>query len=234
MLDFLEDCVSQHQIFVENELRKSEEHFDGETAKCGSKSFLHFARDQFTNVASPLRSCMLTSVTHLPRSFIEEGNYQNIMQLFSFLDSLEIFLFEDSSMVSKDFEVIFLQQIRISSESFIDTASLQYIRSQCVFILKSLKASLSKLGFPVVTGKTSTTEFCFQKASLIFCTMSSSYKLHSIDTEPFQLLVIDEATQVKEYETTIAFQIKDVRHTIMVGDECQLPATVSNKVIIEF
>ncbi|KAH6833401.1 hypothetical protein C2S53_011803 [Perilla frutescens var. hirtella] len=229
MLDFLEDCVSQHQIFVENELRKSDEHFDGETAKSGSKSFLHFARDRFTNVASPLRNCMRTAVTHLPRSFIEEGNYQNIVQLFSLLDSLEFFLFEDSSMVSKDFEAIFLQQIRISSESFIDTASLQYIRSQCVFILRSLKASLSKLGFPVVTGKTSTTEFCFQKASLIFCTMSSSYKLHSIDTEPFQLLVIDEAAQVKECETTIAFQIKDVRHAILVGDECQLPATVSSK-----
>lgn len=231
MLDFLEDCVSQHRTFVENELIKSKEHSDGEIAYSESKSFLEFARDRFTHVASPLRSCMLKIVTHLPRSFIDEGNNQKIMQLFSLIDSLEKFLFEDSGMTSKDLETMFLQQVMTGSESFIDTTPLLYIRSQCLFILRSLQDSLSKLGF---TSKTSNREFCFQNASLIFCTISSAFKLHSIDMEPFQLLVIDEAAQVKECETSIAFQIKDIRHTILVGDECQLPATVSSKVIIEF
>ncbi|KAG6411831.1 hypothetical protein SASPL_129915 [Salvia splendens] len=172
---------------------------------------------------------MVTVATHLPRSFVDKGNYQNIMQLFSLLDLLEKLLFENNDITRKDLETIFTQQKMTGSESFLDASSLQCVRSKCLFILKSLQASLSNLGFPKVFGKSSTEEFCFQKASLIFCTISSAFKLHSVDMEPFQLLVIDEAAQVKECETTIAFQIKDVRHATLVGDEIQLPATASSK-----
>ncbi|KAH6770322.1 hypothetical protein C2S52_015125 [Perilla frutescens var. hirtella] len=229
MIDFLEDCVSEHQIFVENELVKSTELVDGETQQSGSKPFLEFARERFTHVASPLRSCMLTIITHLPRSCIHEENYGRIVQLISLLDTLKMLLFEDSCMESDDLKAIFLQQAMTDSESVVDASSLHHIRSQCLSILRSLLDSLSQLGFPIVGGETSTMNFCFQKASLIFCTISSSYKLHSVDMKPFHVLVIDEAAQVKECETTIALQIPDVRHAILVGDEMQLPATVSSK-----
>lgn len=231
MLDFLEDCVSQHQMFVEDELTKSKELLDGETQQSGSKSFLEYARDRFTPVASNLRSCMSTIITHLPISFILQENYERIVQLIPLLDTFKMLLFEDSCMKSDDLEAIFLKQVMLVSESAIDTSSLHYIRSQCLSILRSLQASFSQLSFPVVTGQTSATNFCFQKASLIFCTISSAYKLHSVAMEPFQVLVIDEAAQVKECETTIALQIPDVRHAILVGDEMQLPATVNSKVI---
>ncbi|KAH6809207.1 hypothetical protein C2S51_026990 [Perilla frutescens var. frutescens] len=227
MLDFLEDCVSQHRIFVENELMKSKELLDGDNQQSRSKSFLEFARDQFTRVASHLKSCLLTIITHIPRSFIHEENYERIVQLLSLLDILKMLLFEVSCMKSVDLEDIFLQEVVIDSESVVDTTSLHYIRSQSLSILRSLQASLSQLGFP--EGETLTTNFCFQKASLIFCTISSSYKLHSIDMKPFHVLVIDEAAQVKECETAIALQIPDVMHAILVGDEMQLPATVSSK-----
>ncbi|KAK4424964.1 Helicase SEN1 [Sesamum alatum] len=229
MLDFLEDCVSQYQIYMDNELIKEKESLEGEVQQ-SNKSFLEFARDRFAHIATPLRRCMSTFLTHLPRSCILEHNFQLIVQLMSFLDSMEKFLFEDSSMTSEDLESIFLEQQMTSSESFVDTSSLMYTRSQCLSILRSLQASLEKLKLPVGTNIASTTEFCFQKASLIFCTTSSSYKLHSTEVEPFKLLVIDEAAQVKECESTIALQIQYVRHAILVGDECQLPAMVNSKI----
>lgn len=216
MLNFLEDCVSEHQIFVENGLRKS-------------KSFLEYARDRFTDIAPRLRSCVLTIITHLPRSFIHEENYERIVQLISLLDSLKMLLFEDSCLESDDVEAIFLQQVMTDSEPVVGTTSLQYIRSQCLSILRSLEASLSELGFPNVSSETSTMNFCFQKASLIFCTISSSYKLHSVNMKGFHVLAIDEAAQVKECETAIALQIPNVRHAILVGDEMQLPAIVCSK-----
>ncbi|CAN1143863.1 hypothetical protein LINPERHAP2_LOCUS13807 [Linum perenne] len=75
-------------------------------------------------------------------------------------------------------------------------------------------------------------DFCFQNASLIFCTASSSYKLHSVDMkEPF--LVIDEAAQMKECESTIPLQLPGIRHAVLIGDECQLPAMVRSKVADE-
>ncbi|KAL8483074.1 hypothetical protein ACS0TY_025937 [Phlomoides rotata] len=231
MLDFLEDCVSHYQIFIENEKIKSNDLPDAEVQQSVSQSFLEFARLRFTHVASPVRQCLLTLFTHLPRSFIQEENYQSIVQLISLLGNLEKLLFKDN-MTSSELEMIFLQQTGFVPDSLVDTfdtSSLQYIRSQCRSILRSLQASLSKLGLPLVTAKNSTSEFCLQKASLVFCTISSSFKLHSVDIEPFHFLVIDEAAQVKECETSIALQLPHVKHAILVGDECQLPATVASK-----
>ncbi|KAF2298165.1 hypothetical protein GH714_016701 [Hevea brasiliensis] len=42
------------------------------------------------------------------------------------------------------------------------------------------------------------------------------------------LLVIDEAAQLKECESTIPLQLPGIRHAILIGDECQLPATVES------
>ncbi|KAM7466484.1 hypothetical protein LguiB_014046 [Lonicera macranthoides] len=76
-------------------------------------------------------------------------------------------------------------------------------------------------------------EFLRARASLIFCTVSSSYKLHSVEMEPLNLLLIDEAAQLKECESTIPLQLHGMKHAILIGDECQLPAMVSSNVCVE-
>ena len=48
--------------------------------------------------------------------------------------------------------------------------------------------------------------------------------------EPLTVLVIDEAAQLKEYESIIPLQLPGVKHAILVGDEWQLPAMVTSKV----
>ncbi|KAG8369514.1 hypothetical protein BUALT_Bualt14G0021500 [Buddleja alternifolia] len=235
MIDFLEDCVSQYNIYVDNERIKAKESLDDEINQKPEliKSILEFARDRFAHIATPLRESMLTFLTHLPQRFLLEQNFQSMMQLVSLLGSIEVLLFEDCSMTPQELESVFLQKGVIGSESVLDKLSLPYIRNQCLSVLRSLQYSLDNLSLPLVTSRFSIKDFCFQKASLVFCTTSSTYKLHSVDMEPFNLLVIDEAAQVKECETAIALQISDVRHAILVGDECQLPATVSSKVCQE-
>ncbi|RZC80438.1 hypothetical protein C5167_043016 [Papaver somniferum] len=73
-------------------------------------------------------------------------------------------------------------------------------------------------------------QFCFQSASLIFCTASSSYTLHRVEMDPLNLLVIYEAAQLRECESVIPMQLKGIRHAILIGDERQLPAMVASKV----
>ncbi|KAH6757320.1 hypothetical protein C2S52_023499 [Perilla frutescens var. hirtella] len=69
--------------------------------------------------------------------------------------------------------------------------------------------------------------FCLANACLIFCTVSSSSKLHTQGIgAPFELVIIDEAAQVKECESTIPLQLPGLPHAILVGDEKQLPAMV--------
>jgi senataxin len=50
--------------------------------------------------------------------------------------------------------------------------------------------------------------------------------------EPLDVLVIDEAAQLKECESIIPLLLPDINHAILVGDERQLPALVESSVCI--
>jgi hypothetical protein len=103
-------------------------------------------------------------------------------------------------------------------------------RRECLSVLRTLNASFVELNLPSVMNKQSIAEYCLQAASLLFCTASSSYRLHSVAMTPLNILVIDEAAQLKECESTIPLQLPGIRHAILVGDECQLPAMVESNV----
>ncbi|CAK8565284.1 unnamed protein product [Lathyrus sativus] len=47
---------------------------------------------------------------------------------------------------------------------------------------------------------------------------------------PVKFLVIDEAAQLKECESTIPLQLPGLSHCILIGDERQLPALVKSKI----
>ncbi|XP_075086500.1 putative helicase MAGATAMA 3 [Nicotiana tabacum] len=47
---------------------------------------------------------------------------------------------------------------------------------------------------------------------------------------PLEMVVIGEAAQLKECESTIPLQLPGLRHAILVGDEKQLPAMVQSKI----
>ena len=72
-------------------------------------------------------------------------------------------------------------------------------------------------------------KFCLENSCLYFCTVSSSAKLHEVKTQ-WEVLVIDEAAQLKEWESTIPLQLPGHRLAILIGDEQQLPAMVKSKV----
>ena len=73
-------------------------------------------------------------------------------------------------------------------------------------------------------------EFCLSCAKVVFSTVSSSGKSSMNLAAPFDCLLIDEAAQLKEAESTIALQIRGVTHAFLIGDPKQLPATVISKV----
>ncbi|KAM7463331.1 hypothetical protein LguiA_031452 [Lonicera macranthoides] len=236
MINLLEDIVSQYQIFVENEMIKAKElsnEDEVDVKKLEFDSFLEFFRARFKSTASSIRQCIFTFCTHLPKSYIQESNYQNMVILIDLLDSFEEMLFKDNT-VSEELEEIFSRKETDSYESFVGaSASLVYIRSKSLSVLRTLRHSLEGIKLPSVLNKRSMMDFCFERASLIFCTVSSSYKLHSVGMEPLNLLLIDEAAQLKECESTIPIQLLGMKHAILIGDECQLPAMVASNVCVE-
>ncbi|KAF6160731.1 hypothetical protein GIB67_035932 [Kingdonia uniflora] len=241
MIDFLEDCVSYYHIALENESIKGSGNENSDKIESVG-SFLGFVRKRHCILASSLVRCIRILCTHLPVGFILQENYQNMVSILGLLDSLENLLFQDD-VDGKELEELFArknvvddallscrdpQKFEIGKGS--TSILLDNVRRECLSDLRSLHYSLKKLDLPNQISKYSVREFCFQTASLIFCTASSSYKLHSVVMEPLDLLVIDEAAQLKECESVIPLQIRGIRHAILIGDECQLPAMVSSKV----
>ncbi|KAI3722952.1 hypothetical protein L2E82_34185 [Cichorium intybus] len=96
--------------------------------------------------------------------------------------------------------------------------------------IETLKHLQSILHFPEFKEKYEVKQFCLANAYLIFSTASSSINLHTNGTKPLEVLVIDEAAQLKECEALIPLQLGGVQHVILVGDERQLPAMVQSKI----
>ncbi|KAK9063837.1 hypothetical protein SSX86_017709 [Deinandra increscens subsp. villosa] len=231
MVDLLENCVSHYHVFVENELLKeqiaAENQNETKATKLEVKSFIEFVRDRFSSNVLPLRRCILTFLTHIPKKFIREDNFQKMISLLDDLSFFKSLLFE-KKLVSEELEQLFTSKpLPSDSDKMGDMLSVSYVRAKTVSILKALQLSLEGLGLPNVSHR-SITDFCFQNASLIFCTISTSYKLHTVKMKPVDILVIDEAAQLKEAESTIPLQLHGMKHAILIGDECQLPAMVSS------
>ncbi|GJU83140.1 UvrD-like helicase, ATP-binding domain, P-loop containing nucleoside triphosphate hydrolase [Tanacetum coccineum] len=224
MIDLLENCVSEYYNFIENEFLKEKQlryENEGKRTMLEMKSFIEFVQERFNDIAPPLRRCIVTFCTHFPRSFMGEYNFQNMISLMDSLSSLEYLLFQ-KNLVSEELEDLF------NSKPLQDN----FVKS-CLSLLKTLQISLEGLALPCYSNKYAIKQFCFERASVIFCTTSSSYKLHAVNMEPLKIVVIDEAAQLKEAESTIPLQLPGMKHAILVGDERQLPAMVNSNVCIE-
>ncbi|CAJ2677798.1 unnamed protein product [Trifolium pratense] len=248
MITLLENCVSDYHIFIENEMRKEQEidvnnsngSKDDNPSESGvgmHKSFIEFVRQRFLSIALPLRDCISILCTHIARSCIMEHNLKDLARLIYSLGSFQALLFENNICSEKLEELFSPPESQDSSfESVVVSAaeySLHQSRTECLSLLRTLKVSLGALDLPDVVTEESIREFCLQASSLIFSTATSSFMLHSVPMEPLDVLVIDEAAQLKECESIIPLLLPDINHAILVGDERQLPALVESSVSSE-
>ncbi|KAI9169698.1 hypothetical protein LWI28_016412 [Acer negundo] len=183
MIDVLKDCVSQYHIFLKKSNGKS-------------MSFLEFVREELKCAATQLRNCLFVFYTHIPKSIILEHNLQKVLSFISLLDSFEPLLLHEN-VDPEELEELFSHPVEDFSELITDTDRkylLQQRRSECYFALKCLMDSLNSCNLPSVLNQKS----LMGKASLIFCTASSAYKLRSVAMESLNILVIDEAAQLRE------------------------------------
>ncbi|CAE5963039.1 unnamed protein product [Arabidopsis arenosa] len=97
--------------------------------------------------------------------------------------------------------------------------------------LKLLRSIPEIFPLPAVSDRHLIKELCLGHACLLFSTASCSARLYT--GTPIQLLVIDEAAQLKECESAIPLQLPGIRHSILIGDERQLPSMVESQIALE-
>ncbi|OEL32794.1 hypothetical protein BAE44_0006191, partial [Dichanthelium oligosanthes] len=148
----------------------------------------------------------------VPRAVILEENHN---KMFALIDKLQGF----SRLLGR---MIAGNEIGAGNRNQIQ--NLWRYKEVILFLTRALDAGLK---LPLTRSHAQIKEFCLGSASLIFCTVSGWAKLEG---QRMDLLLIDEAAQLKECESLIPLQLQGLKHAVLIGDECQLPATVISKV----
>jgi senataxin len=76
------------------------------------------------------------------------------------------------------------------------------------------------------------TKDCLNQATLALCTASMSSQLAS--KRKYEILVIDEAANLKECESMIPLQLQGFNNLFLVGDDRQLESVVKSKVCLRY
>ncbi|KAK8966447.1 hypothetical protein KSP40_PGU015124 [Platanthera guangdongensis] len=227
MIDFLEDSTLQYESYLEKR--------SGEV--CGIL-FLDFIRKQFNLVASPLEACLKILCIHLPRSCLSKADCRTIHDVISLLENLRHLIFKDDSS-NYEMQAIFFRGYRnakssIDQNDFITCelrlsarTQLEETKRDCLKLLKSLKSTLL---LPYGVSESWIKRFCLDNASLIFCTASSAFLLHFVEMDPIDVLIVDEAAQLRESETIIPLRLNGIKHAVLVGDEIQQRSMVKSQV----
>lgn len=232
-VDFLEKAESNYKTYVlSSEKKKGEDKRSflesfGEFVKkmfYGSSQELHkkkekiltfgeFIRNEFHNLSQELVKVMdhmehhvVDMYTHLPKSFISSNDVKNMITARRALHHARSFLKKNSS--KHDFE----------------------IRSFVCYCLEPLRLLPKRFRIPTLLENEDGMRFCLQNACIIFCTVSGASQMTVERTASIELLVVDEAAQLKECESVAALQLQGLRHVVLIGDELQLPAMVQSKV----
>ncbi|CAI8619319.1 unnamed protein product [Vicia faba] len=121
------------------------------------------------------------------------------------------------------------QAVLVSQEDIIPSCFLPS-NSEIDDFLKILSLLSSSILLPELNGRNQIEKFCLSNACLVLCTVSSSIKLYTDGMTQVKFLVIDEAAQFKECESTIPLQLPGLQHCILIGDEKKLPALVKSKI----
>lgn len=189
-------------------------------------------RDFFTKKLNYIRRRMRTFAvdmcTHLPTSFI---SLRVVKSLFECLDWLKVLVevLSNNSITDHEFkDAISISTVDQSIASCCTWQSkLCITRKECLKMLRSL---LNILVLPDFSDEYSIKNFCLRRSRMLFCTAASSARLHAVEHCRLEMLVIDEAAQLKECESNIPLQLPGIRHVVLIGDEKQLPALVKSEV----
>ncbi|KAL6608064.1 hypothetical protein ACP70R_041127 [Stipagrostis hirtigluma subsp. patula] len=159
-------------------------------------------------------------VDELVKCFSSSSGWRHVIDsVLSLLDNNNIqydMLPDDVGHTGRPFSLEFLKQFGVAANNL----------KECIVHLW-IHFSLY---LPIDVSKSWTRNYCIHNATVIFCTVSSSFHLHHMETNTLDVVIIDEAAQVRECETVIPLRIHGLRHAIPVGDDCQLQPIVRNHV----
>ncbi|CAN8243497.1 unnamed protein product [Cochlearia groenlandica] len=187
-------------------------------------SFDEFLQEKFSKLRNELKYQFSTLCLHLPTSLLYFHVAEKMSETNDLLRGMTV---SDVVGKHKSFHGRMIYKVKDSKKES-ERLHNDTRKQDCLKMLKSICESIN---LPDFIGKIGIKKLCLANACLLFCTASSSAKLHM--SLPIQLLVIDEAAQLKECESAIPLQLPGLQHAVLIGDEKQLPAMIQSTIASE-
>ena len=183
-----------------------------------------FIRSRFHQIFQNLRNCFRTIMSQVPKAVLLEKNYKNIVSVIKMLEDLSMLLDRkidgNNNVVVEVFMTTSGKKCDDSAGGVGKKALVENLMRNKTAILGVTRNLLRDLKLPVTRSDFRIKKFCLRSASFVFCTVSGPAKLNA---QKMDLLLIDEAGQLKECESLIPLQLSGLKHAVLIGDERQLP-----------
>lgn len=252
-----EEEESDDEDCYESEGVESDNVDDGCHSKPAEQSLVilplkEYARTTYNKLSENLLHCMEVLQTDFPRNPTMGQSFQCMTEVAELLDILHTYINSDDDDIW--FDGLLEEQIKQDSDPLkwpdllasVRTEKCKKLkfrnaRSLCIqelqYLSKSLKLpSWANCFYLSSEHKRDMRMYLLQRTNCILCTVSSSFSLYNVpkdkSTSPVQMLIVDEAAQLKECETLIPMLLPGMRQAVFIGDECQLPALVKSKVFL--
>jgi senataxin len=189
-----------------------------------------FIRSRFHQIFKNLTNCFRTIMSQVPKAVLLEKNYKNIVSVIKMLEDFSKLLdrkIAGNNVAMEVFMTMSGKKCDDSAGGVGKNALVENLMRNKTTILGVTRTLLGDLKLPVTRSDFRIKKFCLRSASFVFCTVSGSAKLNA---QKMDLLLIDEAGQLKECESLIPLQLSGLKQAVLIGDERQLPATVKSKV----
>ncbi|EFH46766.1 hypothetical protein ARALYDRAFT_355656 [Arabidopsis lyrata subsp. lyrata] len=216
LIQFLENPEGKYErhVYELEEVERMEEEVERQEVVVNIPTFGEFVKKNFNSLSEEVDKRMVDLYTHLPKSYISSQDVKKMIASRQALQRVRYFLQENSSRV--DFK----------EGNFKFDCFKRLISVDCLAALRLLP---KRFEIPDMLENEDIRKFCLQNAHIILCTASGAAEMNPERTGNIELLVVDEAAQLKECESVAALQLKGLHHAILIGDEFQLPAMVHNE-----
>lgn len=209
-----------------------------------SLTFRRFLIGRMDSVATDLKNYVAMLRNDLPSSLFMEKGFHDLVLAQNMVDKIEELLhakilsdndWREALEKSNEIGGLDIDWSNSASHDFSGKggSELLLLKKKICICLQTLKdVSRRNLQFvlPFKLDKRSIRNHCIEEAKLLFCTVASAYELHERKMDPIEMLVIDEAAQLKDCESLIPLQLVHIRHAFLIGDENQLAAMVKTQV----
>ncbi|CAM0903212.1 unnamed protein product [Alopecurus aequalis] len=218
--------------------------------------FKDYMKDNYNQLSEDLCCCIEILYNDHPRNSELGQSFQCMLEVLELIKNLHALIncnrdsddiWSDELLEGKVDEdcnpVSWPEQLACVRTNTCNKSKFKLARSLCV---QELRYLLKNFELPNYYRAKPIQKYLLQRTKCILCTVSSSFRLYGVPMDKstsdiglllkkpeksnLELLIVDEAAQLKECETLIPLQLPGIRQAVFIGDEYQLPALVKSKI----